>query len=64
MTGLMLLFLAIALSVFWVCGCLLGLALGAMLARADGREPARPARGPARARGRTLRAADGMLPTA
>ena len=62
MTGLMLLFLLIALSVLWVCGCLLGLALGAMLARADGREPARPAGKPARARDRTPRAADGMLP--
>jgi hypothetical protein len=40
----MLLFLAIALSIFWVCGCVLGLALGAMLARAEGRTPARPAR--------------------
>ena len=64
MTGLMLLFLAIALSIFWVCGCLLGLALGAMLARADGREPATPARDRARARHRTLRTTDGMLPTA
>jgi hypothetical protein len=40
----MLLFIAIALSVLWVCGTVLGLALGAMLARADGREPAAPAR--------------------
>jgi hypothetical protein len=60
----MLLFIAIALSIFWVCGCLLGLALGAMLARADGREPVRPARGRARARHRTLSAVEGMLPTA
>jgi hypothetical protein len=41
----MLLFIVIALSVLWICGCVLGLALGAMLARADGREPAQPARG-------------------
>ena len=40
----MLLFAGIALSVLWICGCVLGLALGAMLARADGREPAPPAR--------------------
>jgi hypothetical protein len=40
----MLLFIVIALSVFWVCGCVLGLALGAMLARADGREPVKLAR--------------------
>jgi len=36
----MLLFIVIALSIFWVCGCLLALALGAMLARTDGRGPA------------------------
>ena len=40
----MLLFIVIALSVLWICGCVLGLALGAMLAPADVREPARPAR--------------------
>ena len=40
----MLLFIVIALSVLWISGCVLALALGAMLARADGREPARPAR--------------------
>ena len=40
----MLLFIVIALSVVWLSGCVLALALGAMLARADGREPARPAR--------------------
>jgi hypothetical protein len=40
----MLLFIAIALTILWVVGCVLGLALGAMLARADGREPVRPAR--------------------
>jgi hypothetical protein len=61
----MLLFLAIALSIFWLCGCVLGLALGAMLARADGRAPAGRARGVARAQQRrTLRAVDGVLPTA
>ena len=38
----MLLFLLIALVVLWTCGTVLGLALGAMLARAEGREPARP----------------------
>jgi hypothetical protein len=36
-TDRMLLFLAIASSALWICSCLLGLALGAMLARADGR---------------------------
>ena len=40
----MLLFILIALSVLWTCGCVLGLALGAMLARADGREPVKRAR--------------------
>ncbi|MDX6680062.1 MAG: hypothetical protein QOG94_101 [Solirubrobacteraceae bacterium] len=60
----MLLFLVIALSIFWVCGCALGLALGAMLARADGRTPAMPARGRARAQQRTLPVRERMLPTA
>jgi hypothetical protein len=61
----MLLFILIALSIFWVWGCVLGLALGAMLARADGREPARPAR-PRRARveHRALGGAERVLPTA
>jgi hypothetical protein len=65
----MLLFAAIALSILWVAGTVLGLALGAMLARADGRRP-QPAR-PDRARARTLRheldrlaPADRVLPTA
>jgi hypothetical protein len=40
----MLLFLAIALSAIWICSCILGLALGAMLARTDGRAPARLSR--------------------
>ncbi|MDX6720208.1 MAG: hypothetical protein QOJ63_2462 [Solirubrobacteraceae bacterium] len=40
----MLLFLAIALSAIWICSCILGLALGAMLARTDGRTPARLSR--------------------
>jgi hypothetical protein len=40
----MLLFLAIALSAIWICGCILGLALGAMLARSDGRQPPRLSR--------------------
>jgi hypothetical protein len=39
----MLLFVAIALLILWVTGTVLGLALGAMLARADGRRPDRPA---------------------
>ena len=60
----MLLFFIIALSIFWVCGCALGLALGAMLARADGRRPAKPARVRARAQQRTRSPAERMLPTA
>ncbi|HEV7806835.1 MAG TPA: hypothetical protein VGO80_13510 [Solirubrobacteraceae bacterium] len=60
----MLLFLITALSIFWVCGCALGLALGAMLARADGRTPATPARARARAQHRTLPVGERMLPTA
>ncbi len=59
----MLLFIAIALSVLWVSGCVLGLALGAMLARADGREPAKPARRRPR-RGDRLTAVERALPTA
>jgi hypothetical protein len=59
----MLLFIAIALSVLWICGCVLGLALGAMLARADGREPAKPAcRRPRR--GARFAAVERALPTA
>jgi hypothetical protein len=59
----MLLFIVIALLVLWISGCVLGLALGAMLARADGREPAKPARrrGPRRDR---LVGAEHALPTA
>jgi len=60
----MLLFTAIALSIFWVCSCMLGLALGAMLARADGRGPGKGRARRARARQRTVRAAEPMLPTA
>jgi len=41
----MVLFLVIAVSIVWLSGCVLALALGAMLARADGRPPAPPARG-------------------
>ncbi|HEY1538599.1 MAG TPA: hypothetical protein VGF63_04310 [Solirubrobacteraceae bacterium] len=66
----MLLFVLIAVSILWTVGCVLGLALGAMLARADGRAPARPAR-PDRGRARALRheldrlaPADRVLPTA
>ena len=65
----MLLFAAIALSILWITGTVLGLALGAMLARADGRRP-QPAR-PDRTRARTLRheldrlaPSDRVLPTA
>jgi hypothetical protein len=36
----MLIGLAIALSLLWICACVLGLALGAMLARTECREPA------------------------
>ncbi len=50
----MLLFVAIVLSILWVTGTVLGLALGAMLARADGRVPAPPARRD-RTRARSLR---------
>ncbi|MEA2220454.1 MAG: hypothetical protein QOJ35_3080 [Solirubrobacteraceae bacterium] len=60
----MLLFLAIALSVLWTCGCVLGLALGAMLARADDREPASPARRRRHARAARPAAVERMLPTA
>ena len=58
----MLLFIVISLSVLWLCGCVLGLALGAMLARADGREPAAPARRRPRAQHGPV--AERMLPTA
>lgn len=58
----MLLFIVIALSVLWICGCVLGLALGAMLARADGREPARRRRAGTRAP--RPAAVERMLPTA
>jgi hypothetical protein len=61
----MLLFAGIALSVLWICGCVLGLALGAMLSRADGRTPAPPARR-RRTRSRVAGPAgvERMLPTA
>jgi hypothetical protein len=59
----MLLFTIIALSVVWLCGCVLALALGAMLARADGREPARPAR-TRRPRADRFAAVERVLPTA
>jgi hypothetical protein len=61
----MLLFLAIALSILWISGCVLGLALGAMLARADDREPASPGRRRRRhAHAARPAAVEGMLPTA
>jgi hypothetical protein len=59
----MLLFILIALSVLWTCGCVLGLALGAMLARADGREPVKPARRRPR-RSDRFAAVERALPTA
>ena len=59
----MLLFILIALSVLWICGCVLGLALGAMLARADGREPVKPARRDPRRSDRFV-AVERALPTA
>jgi hypothetical protein len=59
----MLLFIVISLSVLWLCGCVLGLALGAMLARADGREPEVPARR-RRARAQHAVPVERMLPTA
>jgi hypothetical protein len=66
----MLLFAVIALSILWATGTVLGLALGAMLARADGRRPDHPARRD-RNRARALRheldrlaPADRVLPTA
>ena len=59
----MLLFIVIALSVVWLSGCVLALALGAMLARADGREPARPAR-TRRPRTERYAAVEPALPTA
>jgi hypothetical protein len=59
----MVLFILIALSVLWTCGCVLGLALGAMLARADGRVPAKPVRH-RRSRAERLSAIDRALPTA
>jgi hypothetical protein len=60
----MLLFIAIAVSVLWTCGCVLGLALGAMLARADGREPVKPAGSRPRRSDRFAAAEPSMLPTA
>jgi hypothetical protein len=58
----MLLFIVIALSVLWICGCVLGLALGAMLARADGREPVKARPHPRR--GDRFAAVERALPTA
>ena len=62
----MVLFVAIAVAIVWISGCALGLALCAMLARAEGREPAaRRARGRARDRDHGRYAApDGLVPTA
>jgi hypothetical protein len=60
----MLLFIVIALSVMWLCGCVLALALGAMLARADGREPARPVRSRRPRRDRVAPRVERALPTA
>jgi hypothetical protein len=37
----MLLFAAIAIAIVWISGCALGLALCAMAARSEGREPRR-----------------------
>jgi hypothetical protein len=59
----MLLFALTALAIFWVCSCVLGLALGAMLARADGRGTRTGRARPARAQQRAVRTADQMLPT-
>lgn len=59
----MLVFAVIALSTFWLCSCVLGLALGAMLVRADGRGSGKGRARP-RARQRVVRAADQILPTA
>jgi hypothetical protein len=59
----MLLFIVIALSILWISSCVLGLALGAMLARAEGRGSGTTRTRPARARQRAVRAADQMLPT-
>jgi len=59
----MLLFIVIALPILWICSCVLGLALGAMLARADGRGMRTGRARPARARQRVVRAAEQMLPT-
>jgi hypothetical protein len=60
----MLLFIAIVVSVLWLSGCVLGLALGAMLARADGRAPVRPARGRRARAQHALPVGERMLPTA
>ncbi len=60
----MLLFVLIALSVLWICGCVLGLALGAMLARADGREPVKPARRRRHRRSDRFAPVERALPTA
>jgi hypothetical protein len=59
----MLLFIVISLSVLWICGCVLGLALGAMLARSDGREPLKAARRRPQ-RGDRFAAVERALPTA
>lgn len=59
----MLLFAAIALAIVWLSGCVLGLALCAMAARSEGREPPRrTARRPAA--DDRFAAADRLLPTA
>jgi hypothetical protein len=59
----MLLFAAIAIAILWISGCALGLALCAMAARSEGREPARRARR-AHAPDDRFAAADRLLPTA
>ena len=59
----MLVFVATAIAILWISGCVLGLALCAMLARAEGREPARPARRRRRADDR-FAAADRLVPSA
>ena len=59
----MVLFLVIAVSIVWLSGCVLALALGAMLARADGRAPSRPSRG-RRTRAKQGVGSQRMLPTA
>ena len=54
----MFLFLAIALSILWVSGLVLGLALCAMLGRAEGHEASRPRPRPQRARADRIAALD------